>query len=457
MTRSNDPTALDVVDLAAQLADRKLSSVELTEACLARIARHNDALHAFIDVYAEDARNAAKAADLARGAGHAVGPLHGIPFGLKDLVDFKGRVTTGGSKAWKDRVSETTGTMAQRLIATGMIVIGKTHTVEFAFGAWGTNQHMGAPRNPWDMRTHRTPGGSSSGSGVAVSSRMVPWAIGTDTGGSVRIPSAMCGLTGLKTTVGLIPTDGILPLSPTLDTVGPLARSAADAALLFDVMRTDGRQLTTKALRRGAKGLRLARMPDNERDGVDAAVLAPYDESLRTLAGMGAEIVDIALPHRFVEFAAMTGDLIAMDGYPYVGHLVEDPTSPIDEEVRRRFMPAASKSSTDYLMLLQKREQMRRAMDAALAGVDALLTPTSPTTAIPVADVLTTKIVASHFTRVVNMLGGCALAMPNGFASGLPTSLHIVCGPCEEETALRIGMAYQSATDWHRRAPNLDS
>src|SRR5581483_9387208 len=130
MTSPNDPTALDVVDLAAQLADRELSSVELTEACLGRIARHNDALHAFIHVYADDARNAAKAADLARGAGHAVGPLHGIPFGLKDLVDFKGRVTTGGSKAWSNRISETTGTMAQRLIAAGMIVIGKTHTVE---------------------------------------------------------------------------------------------------------------------------------------------------------------------------------------------------------------------------------------------------------------------------------------------------------------------------------------
>jgi aspartyl-tRNA(Asn)/glutamyl-tRNA(Gln) amidotransferase subunit A len=446
------------VDLVAQLADRKLSSVELTEACLRRIARHNDALHAFIDVYAEDARNAAKAADLARGAGHAVGPLHGIPFGLKDLVDLKGKVTTGGSKAWQNRVSEITATVAERLIAAGMIVIGKTHTVEFAFGAWGTNQHMGTPRNPWDMHTHRTPGGSSSGSGVAVSSHMVPWAIGTDTGGSVRIPSAFCGLTGLKTTVGLVSTDGILPLSPTLDSVGPLARSVADAALLFDVMRTDGRRLSMKALRRGAKGLRLARMPDAEREGIEAVVLAAYDASLSALEGMGAEIVDAVLPHRFVEFAEITVALIAMDGYPYVGHLVEDPASPIDEEVRKRFQPAATKSSTDYLVLLQKRELMRRAMEAALVGVDALLTPTAPTTAIPVAEVETTKIVPSHFTRVVNMLGGCALAIPNGLSpTGLPTSLHIVCGPGEEETALRIGMAYQSATDWHRRAPKLES
>jgi len=212
-----------------------------------------------------------------------------------------------------------------------------------------------------------------------------------------------------------------------------------------------------KALRRGAKGMRLARMPDAEREGIEAVVLAVYDDSLRALESMGAEIVEVALPHRFVEFAEMTGALIAMDGYPYLGHLVEDPSSPIDEEVRKRFKPAATKSSTDYLVLLQKRERMRRAMEAALAGVDALLTPTVPTTAIPVADVATTSIVPAHFTRVVNMLGGCALAVPNGLSSsGLPTSLHVVCGPGEEETALRIGMAYQSATDWHRRAPNLD-
>lgn len=458
MTSSNDPTALSLEHLIALLGDRKLSSAELTEACLARIARYNDALHAFIDVYADDARNAARAADLARGAGHAVGPLHGIPFGLKDLVDIEGRVTTGGSKAWRSRVSETTASLAERLIAAGMIVIGKTHTVEFAFGAWGTNQHMGTPRNPWDMRTHRTPGGSSSGSGVAVSSRMVPWAIGTDTGGSVRIPSAMCGLTGLKTTVGLVPTDGILPLSTTLDTVGPLARSAADAAILFDVMRTDGGRLSPKALRHGVKGLRLARMPDSERDGIETAVLTAYDDALRELEKLGAEIVQVKLPHRFAEFAEMTGDLIAMEGYPYVGHLVDDPASPIDEEVRKRFKPATAKSSSDYFALLHKRERMRLAMEAALADVDALLTPTTPMTAIPVSEVETTAAIPSHFTRVVNMLAGCALAVPNGFSpTGLPTSLHIVCGPGEEETALRIGIAYQAATDWHRRTPALEA
>jgi aspartyl-tRNA(Asn)/glutamyl-tRNA(Gln) amidotransferase subunit A len=213
-----------------------------------------------------------------------------------------------------------------------------------------------------------------------------------------------------------------------------------------------------EVLQRGAKGLRLARMPDDEREGIESVVLAAYDDSLHELEGMGAQIVDIVLPHRFAEFAEMTAALIAMEGYPHFAHLVEDPASPIDDEVRKRFKPAATKSSSDYLALLHKRERMRRATEAALADIDALLTPTTPTTAIPVADVETTTKIPAHFTRAVNMLGRCALAVPNGLCPvGLPTSLHIVCGPREEEIALRIGIAYQSATDWHRGVPCLDT
>jgi len=457
MTTPHDLTALSVEELATLLAERRISSVELTDACLDRIARHNDALHAFIAVYAEEARAAAKAADLARGAGYALGPLHGIPFGLKDLVDIEGKVTTGGSKVWAKRVSPTTGSLVRRLVASGMIVAGKTHTVEFAFGAWGTNQHMGTPRNPWDMRQHRTPGGSSSGSGVAVSSRMVPWAIGTDTGGSVRIPSAMCGLTGLKTTVGQIPTDGILPLSETLDTVGPLARSAADAAILYAALRCKDVRLPHAALARGIKGLRLARMPDDERSGVETAVLTAYDESLGQLADLGAEIVPVALPHKFSEFAAMTSDLIAIEGYAHVGPIIDDAALPVDEAVRARFKPARSMLASTYLALLQKRDRMRAAMETALADVDALLTPTAPMTAAPVSEVDGPGLVPSHFTRMVNMTGGCALAVPNGFSpNGLPTSLQIICAANDEATALRVGRIYQGVTDWHRRAPALE-
>ena len=295
---STDLTQLSVHALAAKLKSRSVSPVDIVGACLERIATLDPKLHAFVEVYATEARLAAEAADKAIRSGHAVGPLHGIPIALKDLVELEGRVATGGTAVWRDRRATRTATLAQKLISAGMIVIGKTHTVEFAFGGWGTNQHLGTPRNPWDTKTHRTPGGSSSGSGVAVAARMVPCALGTDTGGSVRVPAAWCGITGLKTTIGRISTYGVLPLSPTLDTPGPMTRSVEDAALLLQVMQgADPRDPRTLALRdadpmptlrRGVKGLRLARIAPAERDGVAAEVLAAYDQLGRAARGDGS-------------------------------------------------------------------------------------------------------------------------------------------------------------------------
>jgi len=185
---ASHPAGLPVHAIAREIAARRLSPVDLVDDCLARIERLEPKLHAFTEVYAADARLAAEAADKAIRSGHAVGPLHGIPVALKDLVEIEGRVAAGGSAVWKGRRSERTATLARRLIAAGMVVVGKTHTVEFAYGGWGTNQHLGTPHNPWDAADARTPGGSSSGSGVAVAARLVPCAIGTDTGGSVRLP-----------------------------------------------------------------------------------------------------------------------------------------------------------------------------------------------------------------------------------------------------------------------------
>ena len=235
MTRI-DPVWATVAELSRAFGARTLSPVDAVEALLERIRRRNPSLHAFIAVYEADAVLAAEGADRAIRAGHRVGPLHGVPIALKDLIDLEGRVTTGGSKVWAERVSPVTATLAERLIAAGMIVLGKTHTVEFAMGSWGTNTHMGNPRNPWDLAVHRTPGGSSSGSGVAVGAGLAPVAIGTDTGGSVRLPAAWCGIVGLKVTAGRISTYGVLPLSTTLDTPGPMARSVEDAALIYRVL-----------------------------------------------------------------------------------------------------------------------------------------------------------------------------------------------------------------------------
>ena len=233
---NTDPAFLPAHVLSAEFEARRLSPVDLVDALLARIRAQDQKLHAFVEVYADEARLAAEAADKAIRSGHKIGPLHGIPIALKDLIEIEGRVTTGGSQVWRDRRSTYTATIAQRLIAAGMIVIGKTHTVEFAMGGWGTNQHRGTPWNPWDLAVARTPGGSSSGTGVAVAAGMAPWGIGTDTGGSVRLPASWCGLSGLKTTIGRVSTYGILPLSPSLDTPGPMARSVEDAALLYQTI-----------------------------------------------------------------------------------------------------------------------------------------------------------------------------------------------------------------------------
>jgi len=458
-------TQLPVHALSAGIAARRFSPVDVVDACLARIAALEPKLHAFVAVHEREARLAAEGADKAIRAGHAVGPLHGIPIALKDLIEIEGQVATGGTAVWRDRVATRTATLARKLIAAGMIVIGKTHTVEFAYGGWGTNQHMGTPHNPWDAATHRTPGGSSSGSGVAVAARMVPCAIGTDTGGSVRLPAAWCGITGLKTTIGRISTYGVLPLSPTLDTPGPLTRSVEDAAILLGVLQgADARDSHTiglpasdpmPALHRGVKGLRLARMAVSERAGVDAEMLAAYDRSLDQLAAMGAEIVDLALPRSFREFGALSGRIMSPEAYALVGDIVDNNDLPVDEAVRPRIRAGAAVSARDYLLALAERERLKQEFVAAFAGADALLTPVTMTPAIPVAKV-DQNTTPAFLTRWVNFLDLCALSVPNGFsATGLPLALQIVCRGGDEATALRIGWAWQNATDWQDRIPPM--
>jgi aspartyl-tRNA(Asn)/glutamyl-tRNA(Gln) amidotransferase subunit A len=459
---ATDPSLLPASMLAQEIAARRLSPVEAIDAHLARIEAQDPKLHAFVEVYRSSARQAAEAAHKAIQAGHAVGPLHGVPIALKDLIELEGQITTGGSAHWRTRRSSVTATIARRMITAGMIVLGKTHTVEFAFGGWGTNQHMGTPWNPWDAATARTPGGSSSGSGVAVAARMAPWAIGTDTGGSVRLPASYCGLTGLKVTIGRISTAGIIPLSTSFDTPGPMARSVVDAALLYNVLQgPDPLDPNTRGivpadplptLTRGVRGLRLGRMPAAEREGVAADVLAAYDRSLDTLAGLGAEIVDITLPFRFIECVAAHA-MVQAESYFFNGPLAEDPSAQLGDAVRKRVLAGARLSAQDYLANRKLQHDLKQAMAQALAGVDALLTPTTETAAIPLAEVDEDKV-PSRFTRFGNLLELCALALPNGAtASGLPLSLQIVCRGYDEAMALRIGHAYQQATDWHQRMP----
>jgi len=463
MASGNDPTLLSASVLSDQIAARRLSPVEVVDAFLEKIARQDSKLHAFAEVYAPEARLAAQAADLAIRSGHAAGPLHGVPIALKDLVEIDGRIVTGGAAIWRNRRAERTATLARRLIAQGLIVLGKTHSVEFAFGGWGTNQHLGTPWNPWDPVVHRTPGGSSSGSGVAVAAGLAPWAVGTDTGGSVRLPASWCGVTGLKTTIGRVSTHGILPLSPTLDTPGPMTRSVEDAALLYGAMQgadpLDRRTLglppgdVMRKLTRGVRGLRLAVVADAERGIVAADVLAAYDRSVDELVRLGAEVVPLALPFGFSEIAALNGRIMSAEAYSILGTLVDDESLQLDEDVRPRIRVGRDIPAHVYLAALHEREQLKQRFNTAFSGIDALLAPTTATTALPL-EAVDQATSPAHFTRFANFLDLCAISIPDGIsADGLPTSLQIIGAGYDEETVLRIGWAYQNATDWHERRP----
>jgi aspartyl-tRNA(Asn)/glutamyl-tRNA(Gln) amidotransferase subunit A len=457
---------LSVSELSAAIAAHRASPVDVVEAHLARIAALEPRLNAFVEVYGKDARQAAEAADKAIRCGHGLGPLHGIPFAIKDLMEVEGRVTTGGSPSRRNAVSAQTATLVAKLIQSGMIMLGKTHTVEFAYGAWGTNQHMGTPWNPWDLKTQRTPGGSSSGSGVAVAARMAPCAIGSDTGGSVRIPASWCGITGLKVSIGRISTFGVLALSPTLDTPGPLARTVEDCALLLAVMQgSDPHDPLTRRLaptnpfaklKRGVKGLKLARMPDSERANHQAEVLASYDRSLRELESLGADIVELPKMGRsFKENGDLVGRIISAEIYPRVAGLADDRGAKMDEAVRARVLAGKDIGARQYLDVLAERERRKQEFAASIEGIDAVLSPSTFTPAIPLGDVDQTGTPAVS-TRWVNFLDLCALSLPNGMtAGGLPTSLQIVCRDGDEARALRIGWALENATDWHKQSPKL--
>ena len=459
---------LDAIALSRSFQSATLTPLQAVSDLLARTDRLDPSLGAYVEVFHDQALREAEEATVAWRSGRAIGPWHGVPIAVKDLVEIEGTACLAGAPSRRGLRSRQTATLVRRLQAQGMIVLGKTHTVEFAFGGWGTNAHFGTPRNPWDPDVHRTPGGSSSGSAVAVAARLAPWAIGTDTGGSVRTPSAFNNLTGLKTTHGRISVEGVVPLSPSLDTIGTMTRTVRDAAALFAVLldpdsnavgsnagiatgSPDARAAMSVDMTLGAglKGMRLARMPRRDRADCDSSVLRAYDDALEAMAQAGAEIVDVALPMALSEYTRRSAVMIG-EAYALHGHLAADPDAPMDPAVRARIL-SGSMPVERYLEAQWGRERDARAFIDALGTADALVMPTTQTPPIPVADVDETTTPAM-LTRFVNQLNLCALAVPAGFtAEGLPLSIQIVARPYQEAVALRIGNAWQQATDWHRR------
>ena len=460
-----------LTNLRAYLRRGDVTSVEIVEACLARIAALDHRMHAYVEVYGDSALAGAQAADLQRQSGMPVGPLHGLPIALKDLLHIEGRVTTAGSKSWRGRISENTATVVERLLAAGMIPLGKTHMVEFAFGGWGRNEPMGAPWNPWDTATHRVAGGSSSGSAVAVAGGLAPAAIGSDTGGSVRIPASLCGLTGLKTTYGLISLAHVVPLSSTLDSIGPLTRSVDDAALLVAAMAgADPRDPATLhapafdatallAAEPDMRGMRITCLaPEQFPPGVTRDVLRVLGDTLTTLRDLGAIVDEARSPLDFEQLMLQNGRLIAAEAYAVHRAWIEDPALPIDPWVRRRVLSGKGIGAADYIDLLAERRRAAARFADWMRGRDALLTPTLPITATPLADVDESTTPLAAFTRAANYLGACALSLPAGFsAEGLPIGMQWVGAPFAEATLLRVGQAFQRATDWHLRRPDLSA
>lgn len=420
------------------LRDKKISARQLVRAHLDEISRKNDHLHAFIQVFHEQAEAAADAADARLQAGKG-GPLCGIPLAVKDIIDMAGHVTSLGSASSAAYNANADATVVHRLQAAGMVPLGKVHTVEFAYGAWGTNEYLGAPRNPLSETEHYVAGGSSSGSAVAVAGHLASGALGTDTGGSVRIPSALCGLVGLRPTRGRIPTTGIHSLSPSLDTVGPMTRCVQDTALMFDAMigtRPESHSTDKSILR----GLKVAIIAQPERALIHADVLENYDRSIQALKDAGAIIQPLTLPYALPDLANITTRMISAEGYPPIHHIIDNPAEPVDAEVRARFLEAKDFTQDDYLDTLQLRHEIDLRFARALKDFDLYLTPTTIGTAVPLKDVSETTWTPAMFTRFVSLTGRPALALPNGRGTdSMPTSLQLIGHPQSEHFLLAVG------------------
>ncbi|MEI2417446.1 amidase [Orrella sp. JC864] len=467
----DDVVFLPIEQLSGLLAQGQLGAEELTRAYLARIERHDGELRAYAQVHPELALAQARCADARRRQGLALGPLDGIPIAVKDLCGLAGQPMAAGSRTLAGRTAGSTATALQRLMQAGAVVLGSTQMVEYAFGAWGVNPLLGTPKNPWDRAVHRVPGGSSSGSGVAVAAGLAAAAIGSDTGGSIRTPSMLNGITGLKVSAGRISLAGCVDLCHTLDTLGPMARSAWDAALLAGVMAgpdpLDPRTLhrPQPAIAPAAPvpsalplaGVLVATMPAARHPyALQPAFARAYQETVAHLQALGATLCEPEFPFDFREMTDQVGQIIACEGYALYEAVVQDRGAPMGEAVRQRMLGGAALAARDYLRLQAAHRAACAQWQAWMQDIDALLVPGLPITAVPLEGLDESSTALSLYTRPANFLGACALALPAGFdEAGLPLGVQLYGKPGDESGLVRIGQALQSATDWHLRHPVL--
>ena len=468
---STEPALMSLTAVAQAIADKRVSSREATQSCLERIARWQPHLNAFMAIEADAALAAADAADATLAKGGRRGALHGVPLAHKDMYYDAGKVVTCGSRIRRDFVATSTSTALQRLKDAGTIRLGSLQMAEFAYGPTGHNAHYGPVHNPFAL--DRITGGSSSGSGAAVAARLTFAALGSDTGGSIRMPAHFCGVTGLKTTVGRISRAGAMPLSQSLDTVGPLARTAEDCAVLLGLMAgADGEDPTAVAgplpdfagaTAGSIKGVTIGVPTAFYVDDLDAEVAGALDATISVLKREGANIVQVELPDQR-QLTGASQLVLAVEAAAFHKRWMIERAKDYGPQVLMRLQNGLAIPGVSYLEALRWRGPALAAHLAAVADVDAMIAPVSPVPAPtiaesdvgngPDAEAVIQRL--TRFTRPINYLGLPALSIPTGFTrTGLPVGMQLVGRSFDEAMLLRIGAAFQRATDFRDRVPQL--
>jgi aspartyl-tRNA(Asn)/glutamyl-tRNA(Gln) amidotransferase subunit A len=438
--------------LSDALAGGETTSVALTDRALAAIAdKSGQGGKAFIEVFAASARAEAEASDAQRATGRAMPALSGIPISIKDLFDVQGQITRAGSKVRADASAATTDApILTRLRAAGAVIVGRTNMTEFAFSGLGLNPHYGTPLNPHDRATGRIPGGSSSGAAISVTDGMAAAGIGTDTGGSVRIPSGLCGLTGFKPTARRVPTDGAFPLSVSLDSIGPLARSVACCALLDQIMSASPvRTIAPLPVR----GLRLGVPQSFVLVGMDDATATAFNAALRRLSAAGAQITEIPFSE-LLELPTINakGGFAASEAYSVLRGLLANRADEFDPRVGIRVQRGAGQDAADYIDLLAARRDFQARADAVTRDFDAIALPTTPIVSPPLAALetdddlyQTTNMAMLRNSSVGNFLDRCAISLPCHEAGTAPVGLMLMGETMGDERLLSVAAGVEAA------------
>ena len=452
--------------LREQIASGEISSADATRSLLARIERLDGDVGAFITIDADGALAQAEAADDALAAGRSLGALHGLPVALKDNIDTAGLRTTVASAFFAQRIPEADAEVTRRLRAAGAVVLGKLTMHEFAYGATNQNPHFGPCRNPWDL--NRVPGGSSGGSGAAVAAGLCAAALGTDTGGSVRIPAALNGVSALRPSNGRVSNRGVFPITWSFDTVGPLARAVSDLAVIVDVLSgfdvedphsiDAPTELCTSTVDDGIEGLRIGVPRDFFFDDVDDDIVALVRAAANVFADAGARMEEIDLPGADAAVDCATTMIRAEAFAIHRQRLAEQPEK-FGEDVRRRLRLGEEVTAADYAQQRQFGRIWRRTVERAFEQVDLILTPSTGTVAPPAdSEMIETTQRLVRLTYAWSLAGLPAMSVPCGFSTtGMPVGMQLAAARFREPTLCRAGAAYQRATDWHLHEPPLTS